>query len=41
VQPTPAEIEQTVKALKAYFPTREIWLYVHDNNTMHGRLVRA
>jgi Dolichyl-phosphate-mannose-protein mannosyltransferase len=41
VLPTPAEIDETVQALRAYFPTREIWLYVRDDNVVHGRLVKA
>lgn len=38
---TPSDIEQAVQELRAFFPTRGIWLYYRDRNSATGRLVRT
>jgi hypothetical protein len=37
----PADVEPTVRALRAYFPARKIWLYQRDEAAIHGKLVEA
>ena len=37
---TPEELQETIEALRAHFPAREIWIYRKDENALQGKLKR-
>lgn len=41
VRMAPADVEPTVRALREYFPGRQIWLYQRDGAAERGKLVKA